>query len=197
MYLGHSVVRAARRFLAAVARSRAWHGAWLSPPRTTKAFDEYLKRFAAPTHIGYWILTESGEIAGVVNVSEIVRSRFRSGYLSYYGFAPHHGRGYMTEGIRAVVSTAFRKLNLHRLEANIQPGNARSRNVVKRLGFRLEGFSPRYLKIAGQWRDHERWAITKEDWARHLKLQALKPASKSRDSGRAKARPSGRSRTPN
>ena len=184
-------------FLAAAARSRALHGPWLSPPRTRNAFDEYLKRFAAPTHIGYWVLTESGEIAGVVNISEIVRGRFQSGYLSYYSFAPHQGRGYMTEGIRAVIANAFRKLGLHRLEANIQPGNTRSRNVVKRLGFRLEGFSPRYLKIAGQWRDHERWAITKEEWAHRPKLQGLKPTKRSRDDGRAKARPSRRSRTPN
>lgn len=155
-------------FLAAVARSRKLHGRWVSPPRTAKAFAKYLKRFDLPAQIGYWILTETGEIAGVVNINEVVRGSFRSGYLGYYVFVPHNGHGYMTAGLRAVVSKAFRGLRLHRLEANIQPGNATSRRLVQRLGFKLEGFSPRYLKIAGKWRDHERWALTAEDWTQIL-----------------------------
>ena len=65
----------------------------------------------------------------------------------------------MREGLQAVVRHAFKTLKLHRLEANIQPGNARSIALVKACGFRKEGYSPRYLKIAGRWRDHERWAI--------------------------------------
>jgi len=151
-------------FLDAVVQSRKLHADWVSPPGTSEAFNQYLKRFDSPSHVSSWILTEADELAGVVNINEIVRGLFQSGYLSYYGFAPHSGQGYMTEGIRAVISKAFRSLGLHRLEANIQPGNANSRQIVQRLGFRLEGFSPRYLKIAGKWRDHERWAITVEDW---------------------------------
>ncbi len=56
-------------------------------------------------------------------------------------------------------------LGLHRLEANIMPENRASLEVVRSLGFRLEGLSRRYLKIAGTWRDHERWALTAEEWA--------------------------------
>lgn len=176
--LVHPSGRRRDEFLAAVAKSRKLHGAWTSAPRNAREFRQYLKRFDSPSHIGYWILTEPGELAGVVNINEIVRGRFRSGYLGYYGFAPHNGRGYMTEGIRAVVSRAFRKLGLHRLEANIQPGNEPSRRIVRRLGFRLEGFSPRYLKIAGKWRDHERWAVTAEEWPGILRERARKGKSR-------------------
>ena len=151
-------------FLAAVARSRKLHGHWVSPPRTAIALRQNLKRFDSPAHAGYWVLTEANELAGVININEIVGGSFRSGYLGYYAFAPHNGHGYMTAGIRAVVSRAFRTLRLHRLEANIQPDNEASRRLIQRLGFRLEGFSPRYLKIAGKWRDHERWALTAEEW---------------------------------
>ena len=87
---------------------------------------------------------------------------FHSAYLGYYAFEPFAGRGLMKQGLSQVVTHAFRKLKLHRLEANIQPGNAASKALVKTLGFRREGFSPRYLKINGRWRDHERWALLSE-----------------------------------
>ena len=100
----------------------------------------------------------------MININEIVRGVFCSGYLGYYAFVPHNERGYMKKGLDAVLAEAFGRHRLHRLEANIQPDNDPSRALVQRCGFRLEGFSPRYLKLAGRWRDHERWAITKEDW---------------------------------
>ena len=98
-------------------------------------------------------------LAPTRGVSEIVRGNFRSAYLGYYAFAPHQDQGLMTEGLRLVIADAFGRLRLHRLEANVQPGNKASRRLVRRLGFRREGYSPRYLKIRGRWRDHERWAL--------------------------------------
>lgn len=151
-------------FLAAVRRSRKLHGQWISPPSTPEMFDTYLKRLRRETHLSYWVRTERGELAGVFNISEVVRGLFCSGYLGYYAFVPHHGHGYMKRGLGAVLSEAFGGLRLHRLEANIQPENEASRRLVQSVGFRIEGFSPRYLKIAGRWRDHERWAITAEEW---------------------------------
>ena len=108
--------------------------------------------------------TEDGAIVGFLNISEIVRGNYKGAFLGYGGVAPFAGHGYMTEAMHLVLREAFTRLDLHRLEANIQPGNARSIALAKRCGFELEGFSPRYLKIGGRWRDHERWAIRKETW---------------------------------
>ncbi|HYR86656.1 MAG TPA: GNAT family N-acetyltransferase [Terriglobia bacterium] len=160
-----------KEFLAAVARSRQLHDSWASPPRTAAAFSRYLAHLQQPQHVGYWILTETNELAGVINITEIVRGNFRSAYLGYYAFVPHNRHGYLTEGLSAAISDAFRRLRLHRLEANVQPDNDASTRLVQRLGFRKEGFSQRYLKIAGRWRDHERWAITAEEWSSHKRIQ--------------------------
>ena len=108
--------------------------------------------------------TGDGDLAGVVNISEIVLGSFQSAYLSYYALEPHQRRGYMRAGVSAMIHLGFREYRLHRLEANIQPDNAPSIALVRGLGFELEGYSPRYLKIAGRWRDHERWAIRSETW---------------------------------
>ncbi len=102
---------------------------------------------------------ETDSLVGVINVTNIVLGLFRSAYLGYYAFAGFERQGLMHEGLRAVIRHAFQSMRLHRLEANIQPGNAASIALARSCGFAKEGFSPRYLKIGGRWRDHERWAI--------------------------------------
>jgi [ribosomal protein S5]-alanine N-acetyltransferase len=151
--------------LASLARtSRPLHRPWVSPPTTVPAVSRWIGA-AGPRRLRVLVCRRAdGAIVGVVNVSEIVRAALQSAYLGYYAFRPHTGQGFMTDGLALVLRHAFRRLGLHRLEANIQPENLASRRLVRRLGFRKEGFSPRYLKIAGRWRDHERWAIVRETW---------------------------------
>src|SRR5207249_520269 len=108
---------------------------------------------------------EDGEVVGWANISEIVRGGFQSAFLGYSGIGGFEGRGYMTEMLQLVLRDAFTRLKLHRLEANIQPGNGPSIRLAERCGFEREGFSPRYLKVGGRWRDHERWAIRRETWS--------------------------------
>ena len=119
-----------------------------------------IKRLSTAEYQSFLVCTRGeNDIAGVVNISNIVMGVLRSGYLGYYAFAGFERRGLMREGIQAIIRHAFSKLKLHRLEANIQPANVASIALVRSCGFAREGYSRRYLKIGGRWRDHERWAI--------------------------------------
>ena len=147
-------------FIAAARRSRALHAPWVAPAATPATFDAYLARMSQPDQNAFTVRRiDTNALIGVITISNVVMGPFRSAYTGYYAFAPHAGQGYMREGLQAVVRHAFRVMKLHRLEANIQPGNRASIALAKACGFRKEGFSPRYLKIGGRWRDHERWAI--------------------------------------
>lgn len=152
-------------FLKRVKASQRLHKPWLTAPSTSAQFRELLTRTKQPTHESFFVcLIETGELVGVINLNEIVRGLFQSAYLGYYAFQPFAGEGYMTEGLTLVMDQAFGALGLNRLEANVQPRNKSSSRLISRLGFRLEGFSPSYLKIGGRWRDHERWAVLADEW---------------------------------
>jgi ribosomal-protein-alanine N-acetyltransferase len=154
-------------FLARVKASQKLHKPWLTAPHTREHFRDLVARSRKPSQECFFVcLIETGELVGVINLNEIVRGFFQSAYLGYYSFEPFSGSGYMTEGLALVLDQAFGPLALNRLEANVQPPNKRSSRLVSRLGFRLEGFSPRYLKIGGRWRDHERWAVLADEWKR-------------------------------
>jgi [ribosomal protein S5]-alanine N-acetyltransferase len=151
-------------FVALMRASAGMHHPWGEYPTMPEQFEEYLRKRAMSDHEGFLVCElQTGAIAGVININSIVRGFFQSGYLGYYGGAPFARRGYMTEGMRLVIRYAFDELKLHRLEANIQPGNVASIALVRKCGFRREGYSPRYLKILGEWRDHERWALLADD----------------------------------
>lgn len=142
----------------------------LSPwnPVDPDGFHELLRRQGPSLRTFLIINDEDGGIVGKVNVANIVRARFRNGVLGYDSYLPYAGTGRMTEGLRQVVDRCFTSypdgLGLHRLEINVQPDNGRSLAMAKRLGFRHEGFSPRMLYLNDDWRDHERFALTAEEW---------------------------------
>lgn len=163
VYLRRPQAGDAREFLDLMQASRRLHRPWVQPPSDKKAFSNYVERSSARGVGSLICLRENHAIVGVANLSEIVRGLFQSAYLGFYGSAPYLGQGLMREGVGLLLSHAFQDLKLHRVEANVQPTNIRSLALVKVLGFRKEGYSPRYLKICGRWRDHERWARLAED----------------------------------
>lgn len=148
---------------AAIVRSRDLHADWVSPPGSV---EELRIALAQPTdqRASYGVRTATGELAGAVNLTSMLRGPFQSCFLGYFALEPHTGRGYMRTGIALALDLAFGEHGLHRVEASVQPGNVRSARLLRRLGFRLEGHSPRYLLIAGAWRDHDHYALTVEEW---------------------------------
>lgn len=152
-------------FIRLVRASRRFHAGWISAASTPAAFAAHLRRNEAADFESFLICrTEDGAVMGSANLSQIFMGPFQSAYMGYWAGAPYAGQGYMTEGVGLVLAHAFRVLKLHRVEANLQPANTASRALVQRLGFTMEGYSPRYLKVAGRWRDHERWAVLREGW---------------------------------
>ena len=173
VYLRRPRAADAQRFLAAVRASAALHRGWIQAPSTRTRFAAYVNRYAGPasrrpataTHVGLLVCrVNDGAPAGVFNLSEIVRSAFNSAYIGYYALSPYAGQGYMAEGLELTLQVAFRLLRLHRIEINVQPTNRRSIALVRGAGLQREGYSRRYVKIGGRWRDHERWALLAEDW---------------------------------
>ncbi|WP_307812979.1 GNAT family N-acetyltransferase [Micromonospora coerulea] len=148
-------------FTAAARRSRDLHHPWLAAPDDPEKYAAYLRKVRGRDNSGYLFCDlATAEIAGYATISGIMLGALRGGHLGYAAFLPYAGTGHAAAGVGLVLDHAFTGLGLHRLEANIQPGNEPSRRLARRLGFRLEGFSPDYLFIDGAWRDHERWAIT-------------------------------------
>ncbi len=170
----------AAEYLAAVHASRKLHGVWVHPPSTPARYATFVRRYgavprrpaSAATHVGLLVCRcEDDAIVGVINIGDIVHGLLQSAYMGYYAFAPHAGEGYMSEGMQLALDVAFRELKLHRVEANVQPANVRSLALVRRAGFSREGYSRRYVKIAGRWRDHVRMALLVEDWRAQRKKQ--------------------------
>lgn len=113
-------------------------------------------------------------LVGKVNVSNIVRGRFQNATIGYDSYDPYAGRGLFAEGLRLVIDLAFapepQGLGLHRIEANVQPGNGASMGVLRSLGFRREGRVDNMLWLTGPpdgapaWRKHDAHAVTADEW---------------------------------
>ncbi len=165
VYLRNPVLADEEEFTSLMRASKAFHRPWASAPHDHERFVAYIEDSQRDNFEALLVCRrEDDAIIGFFNISQIVRRLFQSAYLGYAAGRPYAGHGYMREGIQQVLQVAFVDLGLHRLEANIQPGNEPSLALARSAGFHREGFSPRYLKIGGRWRDHERWAILADDW---------------------------------
>lgn len=165
VFLRPPKIRDLEEFIALNRASVRLHRNLVSPPKYAEEFVAYLKTCREAGSACFLIhQVEERAIIGSINLSQISRGGFQSAYLGYFVGELYSERGYMTEAMQLMLQYAFEGLRLHRIEANVQPENTPSLALVKRAGFVREGYSRRYLKVCGRWRDHERWAILAEDW---------------------------------
>lgn len=103
-------------------------------------------------------------LIGTINLNNIIRGAFYAANLGYGLSARKQGQGYMTEAGARLITYAFEELNLHRIMASYLPHNQRSANVLKRLGFEIEGTAREYLFINGKWQDHVMTSLVNPHW---------------------------------
>lgn len=108
-------------------------------------------------------ITVDGEFAGQLTVGNVVRGALRSAWIGYWLMERLAGAGAATAAVALTVDHCFTRVGLHRLEATVRPENAASQRVLEKVGFRHEGLFERYLDVAGDWRDHDVYALTVED----------------------------------
>jgi len=109
---------------------------------------------------------DDGRLAGLVSITDAIRGPLLAANLGFSLDRDDEGKGLLIEALFPLIDWAFTGFALHRLDAGYQPWNARSGNVLARLGFRTEGYSPRFLFFEGAWQDSVRTALDVDDWAR-------------------------------
>ena len=147
-------------FLQASRKSRALHQPWIQVPTTPSQFLDYVEEMNTEDDQAFLVCRQDTQaMVGVVELRDIYYGDFQNSYLLYYAFEGQLQQGFMKQAVMQTIHHAFKKLKLHRLEANIQPDNTASIALIRSCGFTKEGYSPKFLKKGGQWRDHERWAL--------------------------------------
>lgn len=149
--------------------NRSWLRPWeATTPRGTASFDmrASIRRLLQQHRDGAGVplvMEYDGEIAGQLNVWGIARGSLESATIGYWVSERFAGRGITPTSVALATDLCFFELGLHRMEICIRPENAASLRVVEKLGFRYEGYRPRFIHIDGDWRDHHAFALVRED----------------------------------
>lgn len=127
-----------------------------------KAFVEY--NYEQGLKLCMFKRTEPNQVIGKVNFHQMQRGVSHSCILGYSLAEKEQRQGYMTEALREAIRYLFIEQNFHRISANYMPRNQRSANVLRRLGFVVEGYARDYLIINGKWEDHILTSLTNPHW---------------------------------
>jgi ribosomal-protein-alanine N-acetyltransferase len=145
-----------------------WEPTWPADDLTRTSFRRRLRRYLREVRedraYPFFIFREEdGALVGGCTLSNVNRGVQQSCTLGYWAGEVYAGKGYVTKAVRALVPYVFEELRLHRLQAACLPENERSKAVLRRCGFREEGYARGYLRINGVWRDHVLFAMLRDD----------------------------------
>jgi ribosomal-protein-alanine N-acetyltransferase len=161
--------RDARKLQTLLIRDRAWLSPWEAttpgiryPVDARDLISNLLYQQRKGSGLAFVIEVE-GELAGQINVANILYGSVSSASIGYWIGKDFAGRGAMPIAVALTIDHLFDELHLHRVEIDIRPENDASLRVVQKLQLREEGLKERFIHIDGQWRDHRIFAITAEE----------------------------------
>ena len=145
-----------------------WEPVWSDDELTRGAFRRRIKRYHKETRLDsayvFFVFRKRDDtLMGGCTLSNVRRGVTQCCALGYWIGARFARQGFMFYALRALVPFVFTTLGLHRVEAACLPENAPSRNLLTKLGFRVEGEAKRYLLINGEWKDHVLFALLEDE----------------------------------
>lgn len=159
-----------------------WEPTWSQDGLTRRSFRRRVRQHHVDwrDRAGYAFFVfgrADGRLLGGLTVSDVQRGVAQSCQLGYWIGAPHAQRGYMSEALGLVLGYVFRELGLHRATAACLPSNRASQGLLRKLGFREEGYARDFLRIDGRWQDHVLFALLSEEFEQRRAPQPLTRAA--------------------
>lgn len=142
---------------------------WSSPPfqnwsEAEKLLTEIHEYFEQKTLFQWGIaLKETDKIIGTTTIFHFDEKNRRA-EIGYALNRKFWGKGFVNEALNSLFNFAFTQLNLHRIEADVDPRNTASVNVLERLGFQKEGYLRERWHVGGEVQDALFYGLLKSDW---------------------------------
>lgn len=114
------------------------------------------RAFLKLSYIRFWIIRKEApnEPIGSVCFNNILHGAFQKCMIGYKLGEEFCHQGYMHEAISFLIPIVMGELNLHRIEAYVQPDNFASIHLLSSLHFAEEGYLQKFAEIQGNWTDH-------------------------------------------
>jgi [ribosomal protein S5]-alanine N-acetyltransferase len=145
--------------------TRYWSApAWQDPVAARRLIDDVHAGFGRGDLLQWGIAgLEDHRLIGTCTLAHVDRTHRRA-ELGFALGSAHWGRGHAAEAVARLLSFAFEELDLHRVEADIDPRNQKSISLIERLGFRREGYLRERWHVNGEICDSLIYGLLRSEW---------------------------------